>query len=344
MADNTALAGVPLRLVFAEGTGSFLVLLAIAQQQRFFEKYAIEIQPAPARGATVPRLTSAIPIGMIGEPAAILQAAEGVDLRVVASLSSTPLSGHLVARPEFMCPGDLRGKRIGVRVVGAGIWISTILALEQLGLSPQLDGIRTVPTGSPAEIVRALEEGAIDAALVTVAQSRALKAKGYSVLLEDYPDGIMAYGGCLAVSAEYLAAHPQEVQSLIAALTEALAFALAKRNFESVLRAFGTSLSITDPDTVLSNLRELKPKPYPLLAALEKMQTIMATHDPRVGHLDIKELVDDRFVRELDKTGLIARLQQEYGCGEPPAAWIFRAGEVEAGENGNADFKHRDGA
>jgi NitT/TauT family transport system substrate-binding protein len=299
MPQQTAPMHNHLNLIFAEATGSFLVLLAVAQQQQLFKKHGIAIQPVPASGATVPRLTSNTPIGMIGEPAAIIQAAEGVDLRIVASLSSTPVSGHLVARPEIRSPKDLRGKRIGVRVVGAGIWISTILALERLGLSPQRDGIDTVPTGSPVEIVRALEDGAIDAALVPATHSRELKAKGYSVLLDEYPNDIPAFGGCLAVVTSYLSAYPQDVESVTAALLEAIAFTLTEKNREVVMEAFRTSLNITDADTALSNLRELNQKPYPSAAALKKMQSVMAMHNPRVMEVEIESLIDDRFVRKL---------------------------------------------
>ena len=71
------------------------------------------------------------------------------------------------------------------RVIGAGLWISAILALEQLGLDPRRDGITMVPIGSPIQILRALEEGTIDAALVSVKQSHELEDKGFSVLLKD---------------------------------------------------------------------------------------------------------------------------------------------------------------
>lgn len=121
-------------VIFGEGTGSFLVLLEIAQKQALFEKRGIEVQAVPARGATVPRLSDQAPLGLIGAPAALLQVAEGADLRLIATLSTTNLSGHLVARPGLKVPADLHGKRLGVRVIGAGIWISTMLALEQLRL------------------------------------------------------------------------------------------------------------------------------------------------------------------------------------------------------------------
>jgi ABC-type taurine transport system substrate-binding protein len=93
-------------------------LLAIAEQQKLFGKYGLDVRSVAIKGATVPRLTADIPLGMIGEPPALLQAAEGVDLRLVASFSDIKLSGPLVARFGINTPGDLRGKRIS-RSLGA---------------------------------------------------------------------------------------------------------------------------------------------------------------------------------------------------------------------------------
>ncbi len=297
-----------LNFAFGEATGSALVLLGIAQQQGLFEKHGLEIEPVPARGASVPRVNQETPVGLIGEPAAILQAAESADLRIIASLSSAVLSGHLVARPGIRRAEDLRGKRVGVRVVGAGIWISTILALEQLGLSPDRDRITTVPIGSPIEIVRALEEGRIDSALVTVAQGHALQARGYTALLANYPPKINTYGLCLAAEAGFMARHSDVVQDIMKALIEACAIALVEKKRDLVMRAFESWLGITDSDTALASLSELNPRPYPSLAALAKMQRIMAIQEPRVMQVRLETLLDDQIVRCLDESGAIARL------------------------------------
>src|ERR1044072_1990095 len=126
------MAGEDVSIVYADGTGSMLVLLAMAKQQGLFGKYGVSVRSVAVKGATIPRLTADMSLGMIGEPAALLLAAEGTDLRLVASFSDIKLSGHLVARPGIKTPGDLRGKSLGARVIGAGLWVSTIIALEQL--------------------------------------------------------------------------------------------------------------------------------------------------------------------------------------------------------------------
>jgi len=316
MTQSPRHAGHPkVSIIYAEATGSFILLLAIAEQQGFFQKYGVDVQSIAARGAVIPRLTSETPLGMIGEPAALLQASDGMDLRIVASFSNISLSGHLVARPEIKNADGLHGKRVGVRVIGAGLWISTILALEQLGLDPRRDSIQTLPIGSPIQILRALEEGAIDAALVSSNHSHELRAKGFSVLLQDYPPDISSFGGGLMAANSYLSKHPDIVEGVVAALMEALAFSLAETNRAEVMQAFKTSLDVTDANVAEANLSELKRKPYASLVALKKMQRVISIHNPRVLDLKIEDLIEDRFVRALDANGTVDRLYAAHGSG-----------------------------
>jgi NitT/TauT family transport system substrate-binding protein len=313
MVSGAAVDHKRINIIFAEGTGSFVVLLEIAQAQGFFEKRGLDVRAVPQRGAAVPRLSDETPLGLIGAPAALLQVADGADLKLIATLSTTNLSGHLLAQSGINAPADLRGKRLGVRVMGAGIWISTMLALEQLQLDASRDDITMAPVGSPAEIFRALEQGAIDGALVTLAQSRELEAKGFSVLLRDYPAGITSFDGVLVAKTDYVATHAEVAQGVTAALIEALAFALNSRNQPEVMKAFEVSLRITDAGTASENLRELWPKPYPLLHTLQRMQRIIGRHNPLVLDIPLERLIDDRILRTLEESGTIDALYTSHG-------------------------------
>jgi ABC-type nitrate/sulfonate/bicarbonate transport system substrate-binding protein len=311
--QEVAMGRKQVSLMFAEATGSFLVLLEIAREQALFEKLGIDVRPVPASGATVPRLSDGVPLGLIGAPAALLQVAEGADLQLIATLSTTNLSGHLVARPGIKTTLDLRGKRLGVRVIGAGIWIATVLALEQLGLDRKRDDIALVPVGSPAQILRALELGEIDGALTAVAQSRELESRGFSVLLRDYPADITTYDGVLVARPEFVATNADVIGRITTALIEALAFALADQNRPGVMRAFKNALNITAIAAAEQNLCELRPKPYPRLDTLARMQRIMGTHDRRVLDVDLERLINDRFIRGLDESGAIDRMFDRHG-------------------------------
>ena len=49
-------------------------------------------------------------------------------------------------------------------------------------------------------------------------------------------------------------------------------------------------------------------KPYPSAARLRNMQKVMALHDPEVLSVKVEDVVEDRFVRKLDESGVIDRL------------------------------------
>jgi len=71
-------------------------------------------------------------------------------------------------------------------------------------------------------------------------------------------------------------------------------------------------LRVTDPavveDGYQDHLSTLNRKPYPSLDGLRSAQRLMAQQNPKVAALKVDDLVDARFVRRLDDSGLIDRL------------------------------------
>jgi cytochrome c-type biogenesis protein CcmH/NrfG len=87
---------------------------------------------------------------------------------------------------------------------------------------------------------------------------------------------------------------------------------LAQHNPQGAIEAFNAALSITDEETAASSLSELRRKPYPSLAPLAKMQTVISIHDPRVLNVSVVELIDDQFVRKFDEDGELDALYAAY--------------------------------
>jgi hypothetical protein len=206
----------------------------------------------------------------------------------------------------------LRGKRLGARVISAGLWISTILALERLGLDPQRDEITILPVDNPVQIFRALEQGEIDGALVSVAQSRQLQAKGFTVLLKDYPPNISSFGGGLVVSNGFFV-EQSRYGCEGCARTSGSPRTLPWRTEQGE----GHASIPRGPQhhrwrTAASSLAELRRKPCPSLAPLAKMQKVISIHDPRVLNVSVIDLIDDQFVRKFDEDGELDALYAAY--------------------------------
>jgi ABC-type nitrate/sulfonate/bicarbonate transport system substrate-binding protein len=165
-------------------------------------------------------------------------------------------------------------------------------------------------------IAGALEAGTIDAAVLSPAQSHQLRAKGFSVLLDLYPANIYGFQNALVVTATYLQQHPDVVEKVVTALVEAMAFSLAPTNKPTVLRTSMKLFNLTDlaaAERGYQDLADLNRKPYPSVERLRNMQRVMALHDPKVLDLRVEDLIEDRFVRKLDETGVIDRLYSTDG-------------------------------
>jgi len=303
-------SGTPMvNMLHLGAVGLSSIVLLIAQRHDFFKKHGVDVRLVAVTGTQIPELTEAHPAGHIGAPAAIIKAARGSELRILASLDSGRLFNHLVVSPDIKKPEDLRGKRLGARVTGAALWIHTVLALEQLGLDPTRDNITILPIGDPSQVTQALEAGRIDGAVVFAAQSSQLKAKGYSVLLDLSPLNIHGAQDALVVTTSFLREHPDYAEGIIAGLIEATAFAQSPKGKPAVLDTIKAELKIVDDAAAEAGLLQLSRiivrKPYPSVDNLRKMQRIMRIADPKAAEVDVTRLVDDRFVKTLDQSGFI---------------------------------------
>jgi ABC-type nitrate/sulfonate/bicarbonate transport system substrate-binding protein len=245
-----------------------------------------------------------------------MKAARGSQLRILASLDSGRLFNHLVVNPTIKKPEDLRGKRLGARVTGAALWIHTVIAVEQLGLDPLRDNISIVPIGDPAQVMKALEEGRVEGAVLSSAQSRQLTGKGYSVLLDLSPLNVYGAQDALVVTTGFLREHPDSVEGLVAGLIEAAAFAQSPKGKSAVLETIKAELNVTDDAAAEDGLLQLSkiivPKPYPSADRLRNMQRIMSGADPKAMEVDVTDLIDSRFVTKLDESGFIDRAQAAF--------------------------------
>src|SRR5207245_27147 len=81
----------------------------------------------------------------------------------------------LVVKPTIKSAQDLRGKRLGVQVIGGTIWMGAMLGLEHLGLDPRRDAVQIIAAGDQTMLIQALEKGTVDATVVDSAFSNGPK-------------------------------------------------------------------------------------------------------------------------------------------------------------------------
>lgn len=301
----------PINMLHLGAVGLSTIVLHVAHDMGFFARRGVNVQLVPVTGTAIPGLTDANPVGHIGAPAAILKAARGSQLRILASLDSGQLFSRLVVHPSIKKPEDLRGKRLGARVKGAALWIHTVLALEKLGLDASKDNIDILPIGDPAQLMQALEAGEITGAVLSRAQSKQLADRGYSVLIDLAPHNVYGATDALVATPMFIQDNPGAIEGIVFGLIEAAAFAQSATGKPDVRETIKRELKISSDAAADEGVAELAKiivrTPYPSPERLRNMQRVMKLADSKAAEVDVASLIDDRFVRKADQEGIIDR-------------------------------------
>ncbi|MGZ8488557.1 MAG: ABC transporter substrate-binding protein [Candidatus Binatia bacterium] len=313
-------ASAPAKLIIAHAANNPRVApLWITDEQGFFTKYGIKAEVIFIRNsalAIAALYSKSIDISQAGGISVLGVGDKGPDLKIVAAFTSK-LTHDLVARPGINSAKDLRGKRVGVQVVGGSLWITAMLALEQLKIDPTRDDIRVLTIGDQTVLAQALETGVIDAAPLDTAFSQKLKKKGFPILVELNKTNTRTVSSTVVVLNSFLQAQPQILESLLKALIEGAAFTLAPENKPLVVRTIMKRLKLSDPADAeegydgVTKATDLKP--YPSMEGMRNMQRFMKTQNPQVANINLESLVDSRLVKKLDDSGFIDQIVKNYG-------------------------------
>jgi NitT/TauT family transport system substrate-binding protein len=293
--------------------------LIIAQEQGLFAKHGIEAKLVLIKGAptlVASLISNDIEVGYTGGTAVVGAAAQGLYLKILASVSST-LTHTLIASPNIKTAENLKGKRFGIQSIGGSTWMHTMLALEHVGLDVKRDNLSLLVIGDSVIIGQSLEAGRIDAAVLDGTLARRLKTKGFSVIAELQPAHIPMLNQAIVVSQGFLQKRSETAEKILMTLVESLAFSVAPMNKPIVIKTMMRRFQISDPAVAEEGYQDylsaVERRPMPSLDALRNIRRLMAVQNPKVGDVKVEELVEDRFVRKLNENGFIEKVAATYG-------------------------------
>jgi ABC-type nitrate/sulfonate/bicarbonate transport system substrate-binding protein len=218
-------------------------------------------------------------------------------------LTHSIVGGTNIKRPE-----DLKSKRIGVSRIGGNSHYFTIQALRRFNLEPGRDFV-FIQTGGEPEAIAALIGGGIDAAAVT-APADAQELPRLSLRFVR-PRSQNSYSATAFVTKRsVIAKRPQVVSQFMRAMAEASKIMLTDREF--IYKVLGKYLRLTDRKILESSYNTESKALEPRLAIkLDSLQAILdeiAPTDARAKKVKPQELVDHRYVDDLEKSGFFDQL------------------------------------
>lgn len=110
----------------------------------------------------------------------------------------------------------------------------------------------------------------------------------------------------------FIAEQAPLIENMIKALLESLAYMIAPKNHGAVIELIAKKLRLKDTVTAeegyQDTVRTMARKPYPAVEGMRNVQRLLKTQSPRIGDINIDDLVDSRFIRKLDESGFFERI------------------------------------
>jgi len=244
--------------------------------------------------------------GGVGNVAAYMRGS--TDVVFVGGVKNT-MTQTLVAGGNIKKPEDLKGKKIGVSRIGGNSHYFTIQALRRFGMDATRD-VQFIQTGGDPETFAAFVSGQIDVANLTPPTDALAIAKGYHYVIYG-PDLKIPYAATAFVTKRsVIAKRPQVIGNFMRAMAETAKLMHTDREF--VYKVLGKYLRVTDRSVLDSaynaEIKVLEPR---LTIKAESLQAILdelAATDPRAKKIKPQEMIDNRYLDEMERSGFFDAL------------------------------------
>ena len=284
----------------------------MAEEAGLFKKYNLDYEQVFAASSSI--VTAALLggdaemtlTGGIGNVRAYVHGS--TDVVFVAGVKNV-MTQSVVAGKDLKKPQDLKGKRIGVSRIGGNTHYFTIQALRRFGLEPNRD-FTFIQTGGDPEALAALLTGQIDAATLTPPSDAKALASGYHYIIYG-PDLKIPYAATAFVTLRSVIAKRSDViGKFLRVMAEASKIMHTDREF--VYKVLGKYLRVTERSVLdaayNAEIKALEPRLAIKHEALQAILDEVARTDPRAKKVTPAELIDSRYLDEMEKSGFFDQL------------------------------------
>jgi ABC-type nitrate/sulfonate/bicarbonate transport system substrate-binding protein len=280
----------------------------VAAERGLFAKHGLDVDLSYI--AAGPKLLGALlsgelQFGVLGHQGVDAAAAGGEVVYVASGLDR--LVFYLFARPAIQRVEDLRGKRIAATRANAVSDIAARTALRMHGLEPMRDATILYVGGIP-EVLAAIIAGRVDAG--TISPPTSLQARKAGLRQVADVSGTPSIQSAVVTTRAYATQAAATTAGFVKAWTEAIS--VIHRDKPFALKVISQYTRADDPEIMEETYRTMAPHfkraPAPPVEVIQTHLRELQQRDERARGLRAEDLVDARFVRELEESGFIAGL------------------------------------
>lgn len=297
-----------INVVWTSEVGQFAPLW-ITKEAKLFEKYGNQVQLIFIQGASsaAAALSSGdAQVGMFSPQ--VVVSTPALDLVMFGRLGNT-MDNRIYARKGMKSLKEV--KRLAISRFGSNADFAARYLLQREGLRPDTD-VALLQVGNQANRIAAVETANADAAMLTPPMTLQARKLGMTLIADASKLGI-PYSSLFFVSRRpYVTKNRADLVNFTKAMIEGVHYYKANKEFS--MKVIGKYMKVEDREVIEENFREydfpLKPYPAKEYYALPIQE--VGKKDPKVLKEDPERFADQSLVKELDASGFIDRLTQEY--------------------------------
>ena len=280
----------------------------IAAEAGLFNKYDLEIPlvfVTPGAPAVAAILSGDSEVAVIGAASITRPFVQGNKDPVIIGGIKSLLTHSILAKPDIKRPEQLKGKRIGVSRIGSNPHYFAVQALRHFGIDSR--EVSYIQAGGAPETLAALVAQGIDAAVLTVpTDAQALKL-GYHYVIYG-PDLRIAYAATtFTTRRSIIAKRGPVIGRFMRAMAESAK--IMHTDKEYTYKVLGKYLRVDDRKLLEASynveIKALEPRLAIKLEGLQSTLEEIAPVDPRAKTIKPQEMVDMRYLDEMEKSGFM---------------------------------------
>jgi NitT/TauT family transport system substrate-binding protein len=241
-----------------------------------------------------------------GGPSLVLGTLQGLETMIVGS-DLDQFEDAISVRPEIKTIEDLRGKTVGVSRLKAISDVAARIALDRLGLKQDVD-VFYRGTGGNAESLAAMQQGATEAASISVPALFKAQSLGFPTLVDITAMKILFTNGAIGTVKNTIAERADVVERVLKA--NAQATARLKSDPEYAMQIIGKYTDIQDPEALRGTYEIYRPimqvDLYPDRGGLQAV--LDAEENPAARTAKPDDVADFRFAERLRQSGFYNNL------------------------------------
>jgi ABC-type nitrate/sulfonate/bicarbonate transport system substrate-binding protein len=315
LAGKSYAAG-PLLIAYG-GHNETMVPLWVGIEKGIFRKYGVDPRVLQTRSGPIMMSTLAsggVPLVWAAPSSALNSSVSGFKLTCFAA-GNNRIPRELIVRKGIDSLEDLRGKSFGVQSIGGGFWLSTMGALQALGIDPDQYKLNMRVLGDTGTVTQALVTGNVDAMVVPYSYADIAKRAGARSLADVGTVNMVFQLTVMCAPKDSTAVNHETMINLTKGLVDSLVFILDPANKRDVSEALKKNLRLSRDEDIeaaykVSRLQMPNLDVAPNPEAWRTFRRLLARVNPKVQQADIEQIITSRIVQDLEANGFLPEMRK----------------------------------